>query len=91
MMCCTALYGAPQGEDVVAGIRTPLPIAHMGQIMPKVYEELCTITTNLEKSMKDMQVRVRVHACMHARWCVCWGAGWMVYICTHAPCWKLQA
>lgn len=28
----------------------------MAEIMPQVYDELCTITTNLEKSMKDMQV-----------------------------------
>ncbi|NLT24978.1 MAG: pyruvate, phosphate dikinase, partial [Syntrophorhabdus sp.] len=53
------LYGEflvnAQGEDVVAGIRTPLPIAQMKTVMPDVYNELFEITTNLEKAYKDMQ------------------------------------
>ncbi|WP_367339578.1 pyruvate, phosphate dikinase [Aminivibrio sp.] len=53
------LYGEflvnAQGEDVVAGIRTPLPIARMKTAMPAVYDELFEITTNLEKAYKDMQ------------------------------------
>jgi len=53
------LYGEflvnAQGEDVVAGIRTPLPIARMKTVMPDVYNELFEITTNLEKAYKDMQ------------------------------------
>ena len=53
------LYGEflinAQGEDVVAGIRTPMPIAELAQKMPKIYEELCTITSNLEKTYRDMQ------------------------------------
>ncbi|MDD2452439.1 MAG: pyruvate, phosphate dikinase [Synergistaceae bacterium] len=53
------LYGEflinAQGEDVVAGIRTPLPIVQMKTTMPEVYNELFEITTNLEKAYKDMQ------------------------------------
>jgi pyruvate,orthophosphate dikinase len=44
-----------QGEDVVAGIRTPEPIARLGQEMPKVYEQLVAIRGNLEKHYKEMQ------------------------------------
>ena len=53
------LYGEflinAQGEDVVAGIRTPMPIAQLEQEMPEIYKELCTITSNLEKTYHDMQ------------------------------------
>jgi len=48
------LYNA-QGEDVVAGIRTPRPIAQLGEEMPKVYRELKKITARLEKHYRDMQ------------------------------------
>jgi pyruvate, orthophosphate dikinase len=44
-----------QGEDVVAGIRTPVPILELRKIMPKVYEQLREITTRLEKHYRDMQ------------------------------------
>src|SRR4030088_2167148 len=44
-----------QGEDVVAGIRTPVPILELERVMPKVYEELKQITTRLETPYKDMQ------------------------------------
>ena len=44
-----------QGEDVVAGIRTPLPISELKKRMPKVYDQLQTITTQLERHYKDMQ------------------------------------
>ena len=44
-----------QGEDVVAGIRTPLPISELKKRMPKVYDQLRTITTQLERHYKDMQ------------------------------------
>ncbi|MDQ1469538.1 MAG: pyruvate, orthophosphate dikinase [Bryobacterales bacterium] len=44
-----------QGEDVVAGIRTPLPISQLEAILPEAFNELQTITTNLEKHYKDMQ------------------------------------
>ncbi len=44
-----------QGEDVVAGIRTPHPIADLESIMPGAYRQLREITTNLEKHYRDMQ------------------------------------
>src|SRR5712691_6942670 len=44
-----------QGEDVVAGIRTPQPIRELEQVMPKAYKQLRDITTRLEKHYKDMQ------------------------------------
>jgi len=54
-----AFYGEyllnAQGEDVVAGIRTPLPLSQMTADMPKVYEELNAVRLKLEKHYKDMQ------------------------------------
>jgi len=44
-----------QGEDVVAGIRTPVPILQLQKIMPDVYDQLREITTRLEKHYRDMQ------------------------------------
>src|ERR1700704_3931365 len=44
-----------QGEDVVAGIRTPVPILELQKIMPAVYDQLREITTRLEKHYRDMQ------------------------------------
>lgn len=44
-----------QGEDVVAGIRTPNPISQLEQDMPEVYEELVGIYKVLEKHYKEMQ------------------------------------
>jgi pyruvate, orthophosphate dikinase len=44
-----------QGEDVVAGIRTPQPIAELAKVMPKAYKQLRDITTRLEKNYKDVQ------------------------------------
>jgi pyruvate,orthophosphate dikinase len=44
-----------QGEDVVAGIRTPQPIRELAQVMPKAYKQLREITTRLEKHYKDVQ------------------------------------
>lgn len=44
-----------QGEDVVAGIRTPRHISHLAKEMPKVYKQLQSITRNLEKHYKDVQ------------------------------------
>ncbi|HVZ74486.1 MAG TPA: pyruvate, phosphate dikinase [Polyangia bacterium] len=44
-----------QGEDVVAGIRTPEKIEKLGEIMPKAYKELLAIRKTLEKHYKDMQ------------------------------------
>ena len=54
-----ALFGKylinAQGEDVVAGVRTPSPIARLQQDMPQVYEQFKTIANNLENHYKDMQ------------------------------------
>jgi pyruvate, orthophosphate dikinase len=44
-----------QGEDVVAGIRTPQPITELEKVMPKAYKQLRDITTRLEKNYKDVQ------------------------------------
>ncbi len=44
-----------QGEDVVAGIRTPKKIDELKSILPKVHQELVDIRAKLEKSYKDMQ------------------------------------
>jgi pyruvate,orthophosphate dikinase len=44
-----------QGEDVVAGIRTPRPIAELATALPKAYAELRRITARLEKHYKDVQ------------------------------------
>jgi pyruvate, orthophosphate dikinase len=44
-----------QGEDVVSGVRTPVPILELEKIMPDVYTQLRDITTRLEKHYKDMQ------------------------------------
>jgi pyruvate, orthophosphate dikinase len=44
-----------QGEDVVAGIRTPQPIRELERVMPQAYKQLRTITTRLEKHYKDVQ------------------------------------
>jgi pyruvate,orthophosphate dikinase len=44
-----------QGEDVVAGIRTPQPIGDLERAMPKAYRQLRTITSRLEKHYKDVQ------------------------------------
>jgi pyruvate, orthophosphate dikinase len=53
------LYGEfllnAQGEDVVAGIRTPRPIGELAESMPEVYEELMMIAKRLELHYKDMQ------------------------------------
>src|SRR5580765_6617139 len=44
-----------QGEDVVAGIRTPVHISELERIQPDVYRQLHEITTRLEKHYRDMQ------------------------------------
>ena len=44
-----------QGEDVVAGIRTPKPISMLKDEMPEVYEQLKEITTKLEQHYRDVQ------------------------------------
>ena len=44
-----------QGEDVVAGVRTPMPIAKMAEIFPKVYEQFQEVCKTLENHYRDMQ------------------------------------
>jgi pyruvate,orthophosphate dikinase len=44
-----------QGEDVVSGVRTPVPILELEKIMPDVYRQLREITTRLENHYRDMQ------------------------------------
>ncbi|ALS37875.1 pyruvate, phosphate dikinase [Enterococcus rotai] len=44
-----------QGEDVVAGIRTPQPISKLESLMPEVYQEFLTLSHLLERHYKDMQ------------------------------------
>jgi pyruvate, orthophosphate dikinase len=44
-----------QGEDVVAGIRTPIHISELHKQMPEVYDQLRDITTRLEKHYRDVQ------------------------------------
>jgi pyruvate,orthophosphate dikinase len=44
-----------QGEDVVAGIRTPKPINELESVMPRAYKQLRQITTRLEKHYRDIQ------------------------------------
>ena len=54
-----ALFGEflmnAQGEDVVAGVRTPNPIAHLKEVMPEVYEQFVGICNTLENHYRDMQ------------------------------------
>jgi len=56
------LYGEflvnAQGEDVVAGIRTPLPVAEMAEAFPQAHKDLVENTRNLERHMADMQVSI---------------------------------
>ena len=44
-----------QGEDVVAGVRTPMPIEKMAEVMPEVYAQFKEICNILEKHYRDMQ------------------------------------
>ena len=44
-----------QGEDVVAGVRTPMPISKMADVMPDVFKQFQKICTTLEKHYRDMQ------------------------------------
>ena len=53
------LYGEyllnAQGEDVVAGIRTPQPISQLHEQMPEVYDQFVSIAKTLEDHYRDMQ------------------------------------
>lgn len=55
----TALFGEylvnAQGEDVVAGVRTPQPISKLQESMPEVYDQFHTIAKQLEAHYKDVQ------------------------------------
>ena len=44
-----------QGEDVVAGVRTPQPIAQLEEVMPEVYEQFTNVCNILENHYRDMQ------------------------------------
>ena len=44
-----------QGEDVVAGVRTPMPIAKMAEVMPEVFAQFQKICATLEGHYRDMQ------------------------------------
>ncbi len=44
-----------QGEDVVAGVRHPRPLAELAEVMPDAYQQLCNIRQILEKHYRDMQ------------------------------------
>ncbi|MDD4212275.1 MAG: pyruvate, phosphate dikinase [Bacilli bacterium] len=53
------LYGEflmnAQGEDVVAGVRTPAPIAKLNEILPDAYHQFVEVSQKLEQHFKDMQ------------------------------------
>ncbi|MDO5751324.1 MAG: PEP/pyruvate-binding domain-containing protein, partial [Rothia sp. (in: high G+C Gram-positive bacteria)] len=44
-----------QGEDVVAGVRTPQPIAALAEVMPEVFEQFVQVCNTLENHYRDMQ------------------------------------
>ncbi|MBR2384797.1 MAG: pyruvate, phosphate dikinase [Clostridia bacterium] len=44
-----------QGEDVVAGVRTPMPISQMAEVLPEVYAQFLDICKTLESHYRDMQ------------------------------------
>src|ERR1700745_3450005 len=54
VFCGDVLLNA-QGEDVVAGIRTPMQLRELKSRMPKVYQQLERVRTRLEKHYRDMQ------------------------------------
>ena len=50
-----------QGEDVVAGVRTPMPISKMAEVLPDVYKqflEICSILENHYRDMQDMEFTI---------------------------------
>ncbi len=44
-----------QGEDVVAGVRTPMPISKMAEVLPEVYDQFQQVCKTLENHYRDMQ------------------------------------
>jgi pyruvate,orthophosphate dikinase len=61
------LYGEylinAQGEDVVAGIRTPQPISQMHDVLPNAYKQFVANINKLERHFKDMQVGLWLVSC----------------------------
>jgi len=58
-----------QGEDVVAGIRTPLPLDHLKEEMPEIYKELTDIFEKLDlhyRDMQDVEFTVQRNKLLHA-------------------------
>jgi pyruvate,orthophosphate dikinase len=50
-----------QGEDVVAGIRTPEPISHLENLMPEIYQQfigICNLLENLYHNMQDLEFTI---------------------------------
>ena len=51
-----------QGEDVVAGVRTPMPISKMAEVLPEVYaqfQDVCKILENHYRDMQDMEFTIQ--------------------------------
>ena len=51
-----------QGEDVVAGVRTPMPISEMAKVLPEVYaqfQDVCKILENHYRDMQDMEFTIQ--------------------------------
>jgi len=44
-----------QGEDVVAGVRTPRPVSELAEVFPPAYEQLLEVRQTLERELRDMQ------------------------------------
>src|SRR5450830_1187955 len=44
-----------QGEDVVAGVRTPRPVSDLAEVFPPAYEQLLEVRQTLERELRDMQ------------------------------------
>jgi pyruvate, orthophosphate dikinase len=68
-----ALYGEylvnAQGEDVVAGIRTPQHIDVMQRDLPEAFDVLVQNCAILEREYQDMQVRILVHGTLESLSC----------------------
>ncbi len=62
-----------QGEDIVAGTRTPVPLTELAEKMPGVYRELVDVTARLENHYRDVQdfeftvESGKLFCCRHAR------------------------
>lgn len=74
-MCVLCLFTHTQGEDVVAGIRTPEPIERLSETLPEAYAQLIKNCDLLEAHYKDMQVELAcfcvfgwLHVCSLQLW-----------------------